>query len=189
MSANLRLYLVSIFGFEYVIRLVPSDAWDNPSPCDKWTARDVAGHSMAVISNVASRAGVGEPADVFADPPGAFAGFDPPATWYAVRDRLLTALDRPGALQTELKSSLGTMTVDAFVGLMIADCTIHTWDLARAAGVDERLDPMLVDYVQHDLEQRNPKVLRAPHRYAEAVDATAEYDAQARMLLFTGRRP
>ena len=189
MSANLRNYLVSIFGFEHVIRSVPASAWDNPSPCDKWTARDVTGHSMAVISNVASRAGVGDSADPFADPPGTFAGDDPLVTWYAVRDRLLTALDHRGALQTELKSSLGTMTVDAFVGLMIADCTIHTWDLARAAGVDERLDPMLVDYVQRDLEQRKPEMLRAPHRYGEAVDATAEHDAQTRMLLFTGRRP
>src|SRR5580693_9519427 len=26
------------------VRAVPSGAWDNPSPCEGWTARDVVGH-------------------------------------------------------------------------------------------------------------------------------------------------
>ena len=26
------------------VRAVPEDAWDNPSPCEGWTARDVVGH-------------------------------------------------------------------------------------------------------------------------------------------------
>lgn len=188
MSVNLRNYLVAVFGLEHVLRSVPPDAWDNPSPCDAWTARDVAGHTLAVINNVAARAGVGESADPFAEPPGAYAGDDPLATWYGVRDRLLDALDRPGALQRELKSSLGTMTVDAFVGLMAADCVIHTWDIARAAGVDEHLDPMLVDLVHADLTSRDETVIRAAHRYAAAVPGEVA-DAQTRMLRFAGRNP
>ena len=32
------------------VRAVPADAWDNPSPCEGWTARDVVGHLTGWIS-------------------------------------------------------------------------------------------------------------------------------------------
>ena len=61
MSANLRRYTTILFGFEHVLRMAPEEAWSNPSPCEGWTARDVAGHAMAVTNNIAGRAGVVSP--------------------------------------------------------------------------------------------------------------------------------
>ena len=67
MSENLRHYTTIVFGFEHVLRLVPESAWANPSPCEGWNARQVAGHAMAVVNNVAARGGVGTVVDPFAD--------------------------------------------------------------------------------------------------------------------------
>ncbi len=53
MSGSLRLYTSILFGFEYVGRSVPATAWDDPSPCEGWTAREVAGHAMSVVNNIA----------------------------------------------------------------------------------------------------------------------------------------
>ena len=188
MSENLRNYLVAVFGFEHTLRSVPADAWDNPSPCEGWSARDVAGHTMAVINNVAARAGVGEEMAPFGDSPGTVAGDDPVATWYGIRGRLLAALDRQGALQTEIKSSAGAMTLDDFVAMMVGDAYIHTWDLARAAGIEERLDPTLIPVVLASLEARGES-LRTPGRYAPASSTTEVADAQTRLLAFAGRTP
>jgi uncharacterized protein (TIGR03086 family) len=188
MSQNLRNYLIAVSGFEHTLRSVPANAWDNPSPCDGWTTKDVAGHAMAVINNVAARAGVGDEMPPFGDRPGDVAGDDPVATWYGVRGRLLEALDRAGALQIEIKSSAGTMALDDFVGMMVGDAYIHTWDLARAAGIDERLDPTLIPVVMASLEARGASI-RAPGRHAEAGSVSGDVDAQTRLLVFTGRKP
>jgi uncharacterized protein (TIGR03086 family) len=188
-SQNLRHYVATIYGLEHVIRLVPDDAWDLPSPCEGWTVRDVAGHAMGVVSNVAARCGMGEAINVFADSPGTIAGAHPLTTWYSIRHRVLEALDQPGALQIEMTSGLGTMTVDAFIANMAADGLIHTWDIARGAGVDERLDPTLVDVVYEIITARDEAVNRAPQRFIAAVAVNSSADAQTRMLAFAGRKP
>ena len=140
MSENLRRYTTIMFGFEHVLRLVPDSAWSNPSPCEEWNARQVAGHAMSVVNNIAARGGVGTVVDAFGDV-AAFAGDDPLATFRGIRDRYLEATDRHGALQTRITSSLGEMTLDEYLGRMCADTLIHTWDVARAARVDDTLDP------------------------------------------------
>jgi uncharacterized protein (TIGR03086 family) len=170
---------------EHVIKLVPADRWENASPCEEWSARQVAGHALAVAHNIAARAGVGDNVDVFAEA-DTFAGSDPYATARVVRTRLMEALDHPGVLDRELSSSLGTMTVDRFLGLMLVDTLIHTWDIARAAGVDERLDPDLVAAAFDDLRARDEHVVRSPQRYAAAL-ATQADDLQSQLLAFAGR--
>lgn len=190
MSDNLRLYTTIVFGLEHVLQQVPSDAWDNPSPCDRWTARQVAGHAIGVVNNVAARAGIGENLDVFGDV-GAIAGDDPAESFRPIRTRYLEAMDRPGALQLTVTSSFGEMSADRFLGLMAADTLIHSWDVARATGVDERLDPDAVRLVYRDLRQRDESVMRAPGRYVAALELAGgeAASAQDRLLAFTGRDP
>ncbi len=186
MSVNLRNYTVAVFGLDHVLRSVASHAWDNASPCEGWTARNVAGHAIGVVNNVAARAGLGQLCDPFGDT-AAIAGDDVYATWLEIRSRLFEALDRPGALQIAFASSVGAMTLDGYIGMLTADALIHSWDIARAAGVDERLDPALVAIVHRDLHKRDAAVMRAPGRYTEAIPADAEADLQTQMLSFAGR--
>ena len=186
MSENLRNYTTIMFGFEHVLRLVPEDAWTNTSPCDEWNARQVAGHAMGVVNNVAARAGVGRVLDVFKNLDG-IAGDDPLASFLPIRDRYLDATDRPGALQKRFTSSVGEVTLDEYLGKMCADTLIHTWDLARAARVDDRLDPSSVSrQLAEWLDGDGP--VRAAGRYGDAVDTelTTEQD---RLIAFTGRNP
>ena len=70
MSENLRRYTTIMFGFEHVLRLVPDSAWSNRSPCEEWNARQVAGHAMSVVNNIAARGGVGTVVDAFGDVDG-----------------------------------------------------------------------------------------------------------------------
>ena len=46
------------------------------------------------------------------------------------------------------------MTLDEYIGRMCPDTLVHTWDLARAAGVDDTLDPGAVSVVYAELHQR-----------------------------------
>jgi uncharacterized protein (TIGR03086 family) len=186
MSANLRNYTVALFGLDNVIRNVPADAWGNASPCEGWTARELTGHAIGVVSNVAARAGLGEQTDPFVNP-GDFAGDDIYAHWYEIRNRVLEALDQPGVLETEVVHAGNTVTVDAFLGAMIGDALIHTWDLATATGGDTHLDAKLVAIVHGALLSRDPAVLRAPGRFAPAVAVSDSANAVTKLMAFAGR--
>jgi uncharacterized protein (TIGR03086 family) len=189
MSANLRMYTTIVFGLEHVLRLVPADAWDAPSPCEGWRARDVAGHAMGVVNNVAARGGIGQVIDVFADP-GTIGGDDPLSTFRAMRDRYLEATDRPGSLQTVISSSVGQVTLDQYIGMMCADTLVHTWDVARAAGVDDQLDPGAVRCVHAELAARDQAGIRKAGRYSDAIAIDGDTaDEQTRLIAFTGRDP
>ena len=188
MSANLRMYTTVVFGFEHVLRLVPPDAWDRPSPCEGWTVRELAGHAMGVVNNVAARAGVGRNVNAF-EGLAAIAGDDPVATFRGIRDRYLEATDRPGALQTTITSSVGEMTLDRFIGLMIADTLVHTWDLGRGAGLDVELEPAAVQHVHADYRSRGEETMRRPGGFDAAIDIPVDASDQDRLIAFSGRDP
>jgi uncharacterized protein (TIGR03086 family) len=50
-----------------------------------------------------------------------------------------------GALERIVDLSSGPTPATEYVSQLFADHLIHAWDLARAIGADERLDPELVD--------------------------------------------
>jgi uncharacterized protein (TIGR03086 family) len=188
MSQNLRNYLVAVFGLEAAIKAAPTDSWSNQSPCEEWTARDVAGHAMGVVNNVAARLGHGETVDPFVEP-GKIAGDDVVASWTKIRTNLMEALDKPGALDHPVEHpQLGSTNIDAFIAMMTGDALIHTWDIARATGGNERLDAGLIPVVQAGLEARDPKVMRAPGRYLAPTEVASTVDPQTRLLAFVGRK-
>jgi uncharacterized protein (TIGR03086 family) len=72
------------------------------------------------------------------------------------------------------------------------DVLIHTWDLARAAGLDEVLDPGEVARNVAGVEAMDPTVeeaMRDSGHYGPRVEVPADADAQTRLLAFMGRRP
>ena len=68
------------------------------------------------------------------------------------------------------------------------DVFMHTWDLARATGQDERLDP---DRCARMLEGMLPfeDQMRASGQYGPRVEVADGADAQTRLLAFIGRTP
>lgn len=188
MSKNSQTYLSVLFGFDHVLRSVPSDAWEKPSPCEGWTVRDVAGHAMVVVNNVAARAGVGTMLDPF-EGVGATAGDDPYQTFRQMRNRFIAAMDDPSAVEIVIESRLGKMTIDDYIEQMYGDTLVHTWDVARGAGLDATLDPDLVSIVYASYLARDMAPLRTPGRYDDALDIDTPAGEQDRLLAFTGRNP
>jgi uncharacterized protein (TIGR03086 family) len=188
MSESLRLYTSILFGFEFVVRSMPASAWDDPSPCDSWTRREVAGHAMSVVNNIAARGGVGTAVDGFADV-GGFAGPKPYDTFRRCRDRYLLATDREGALQTMIKSRLGEMTLDTYIGKMCIDTLVHTWDVAHGSGVDDTLDPDAVHVIWSQVcgaVSEGTDLVRAPGFFDTELAPAGAGEADL-LIAFTGR--
>lgn len=188
MSKNLRDFTKALYGFDHVIRSVPGTAWDNPSPCEGWTARDVAGHAMGVVEMIGAAAQGSPPAHDFMKAPGPIAGANPLASWSAIRDSTLEALDRQGALRIVRPSAMGEQTVDALLGFILADTLIHTWDLARAVEGDTQLDDQLVELAYANMSQMAP-TLAGSGVFKPTVEVPQNASTQAKLLGLTGRNP
>ena len=163
------------------VEAVPGDRWESPSPCEGWTARDVVRH---MIGNVDLFFG-------FVDeqrPSGASVDDDPAAAWAEARDAMQAALDDPDLGGREYDGFFGRTTlaqsVDRFLGV---DLVVHSWDLARATGGDEKLDPDAVHEVFEALQPMDEQ-LRAPQAFGPKLEPPAGADEQTRLLAFLGRR-
>jgi uncharacterized protein (TIGR03086 family) len=169
--------------FSRRVREVPAGAWGNPAPCEGWVARDVVRHLVEwVPSFLPAEAGV----DGEAIPP---VEDDPVGAWEALDGALQAALDNPAVAAAEFDSRAGRHTVEGAIGMFILpDILVHTWDLARAAGLDETLDAGEV----HDLfvgMEPHDEMLRQSGHYGPRIEVPADADEQTKLIAFTGRRP
>jgi uncharacterized protein (TIGR03086 family) len=166
------------------VNQVPADAWERPAPCEGWVARDVVGHLVEWIPAFLTGAGgpalpVGPPVDL-----------DPAAAWRTMNDGIQALLDDPVASAAEISHpQAGTHRLeDAIATFFLGDVLIHTWDLARAAGLDESLDADVVHDMLVGMEPLDD-MLRASGHYGPKVDVSPLADEQTRLIAFTGRQP
>jgi uncharacterized protein (TIGR03086 family) len=183
MSDELDRFRRVAADFTSVVDAVPPDRWDAPAPPEGWRARDVVGHLVEWFSGLfLDTWGVTHPAfpSVEDDPAGA---------WRALRDTFDAALADP-AVADEVRDIMpGSMSFAAAVDqLGTSDILMHQWDLARATGGDERLDP---DEVHALLVGMAPldEVLRSSGHFGPRVEVPADADEQTRLIAFIGRRP
>ena len=187
MTHNLRVYTKTLYGFDHVVRSMPSAAWSSPSPCDGWTAQDVLGHVIAVQSYVDSLARGIEPTLNPYGMPGELVGSDPSGAWAATRESVLEAVDVPGVLDNIVHTFRAEETLDNFLAWNVVDTLAHTWDLARAGGVDHHLDD---DLVAHATAQARPVIeaMRQPPFFSADVIVTDDPSPTVQFLALLGRR-
>ncbi len=186
MSENLRNYTKALFAFDHVLKNTKETAFKRKSPCAGWTGKDVYEHALGGVKMVQAHAATG--AGPKSTPK---LGANPLGTWEKLRDQTLEALDREGVLQATAVDpfgpDFGPMPIDALVGFMTADLAVHTWDLARTAKVDERLDPGLVKFTNSVWRALPDEVLRSQGMMGPKVKVEKGADTQTRMLNFLGR--
>ncbi len=188
MSTNMRIYVKTLYGFDHVVRMVPDDAWSNASPCEGWTALDVLGHVIAVQGYIGALATGVEPTLNPYGSPGHLAGDDPLGAWSAARESVLAAIDGPGILDKVVQTFRAQETIDSSLAWNVVDTLTHTWDLARATGVDDDLD---ADLVAHATAQVLPVIdaMRMPPFFGDAIEASDDPSPTMQFLGMLGRSP
>ena len=168
-------------AFAATVAGVPDDRWTSPSPCDDWTARDVVDHVVGTQGMFLGFIGE-EPAEIPA------VDDDPGAAWDAARSQLQAALDDPARADTEFDGFLGRTSLAAAVDrFMSSDLVIHRWDLARATGQDETIDPVEAERVLAGARAFGD-AFRSPGVCGPEVEVPEDADLQTRLLAFYGRR-
>src|SRR5581483_11988004 len=159
-------------------------AWDAPAPPAGWVARDVVRHLVEWLpAFLAGSTGIALAAGPSVDD-------DPVGAWRVHRDSVQALLDDRAAAAREYDfPHIGRITLgQALAMIYIPDVFMHRWDLARATGQDETLDP---ERCRQMLEGMLPmdEVLRQSGQYGPRVEVPADADPQTRLLAFIGRNP
>ena len=168
-------------GFDAAVRAVTPDQWDTQSPCEQWKARDVVAHVVAGHRGVIAGVKGGESTPVGADE-------DPKKAWEEASRAMDEIAADPEAMAKEIDGPTGKMPAGEIIGRFVTmDLLVHTWDLARTVGADERLDE---DSVGHAYEALKPMdaMIRQPNVFGPKLDPPPGADLQTEFLYFLGRR-
>lgn len=184
MSETLERYVRVADGFERRLQAVKQSEWEQASPCEGWTAFDVAAHVISTHLRMLSML-----AERDTSPPAK--PEEVAALWKSVSDELKAALADPAVASQVMPSMFGEQAFESLVGQMLCcDTTIHTWDLARAIGADESLDAVEVS-LGHTMLAGLGDGIRRPGGFDNIVEPSSEApaDAQTAFLRFAGRNP
>jgi uncharacterized protein (TIGR03086 family) len=169
-------------AFAAKVAAVPADGWERPSPCNGWTARDVVRHVIATQGMFVGFIGLDLGTVASVDD-------DPVAAWDAARAVVQHALEDPACAAAEFDGFQGRSTFAAAVDRFLCfDQVVHGWDLARAVGLDERIDPIEIVRVRAQAEAFGD-ALRNPQAFGPPLEPPVGADDQARLLAFLGRTP
>jgi uncharacterized protein (TIGR03086 family) len=171
-------------GGVFTDRVRGTRSWDAPSPVAGWTARDVVRHLVEWLpSLLAGGSSVRLPAVPSVDD-------DPVGAWQAHVDAVQAVLDDPATAELTLSNPhIGQLPLDRAIDqFYTSDVFMHTWDLARATGQDDRLDPEFCAVLLAGMEPMED-VIRSSGQYGPRVPVKDDADDQAKMLAFIGRDP
>jgi uncharacterized protein (TIGR03086 family) len=172
-------------GFEAVLAEVAPGRWSAPSPCEGWSAADVAGHVIGDLRATEAMAR-GRYAENEADDPGSAAGDDPLAAWRVARADMMAALD-PAALARLVPGPWGQMPLGEILERSPMEFLVHTWDLAQATGQAAVLDPGLVRDALGPARQFAP-LARLSGLVGPECAVAEDADDLTRLLAIFGRR-
>jgi uncharacterized protein (TIGR03086 family) len=165
-------------GFTKVVESVDPARWDAPSPCPDWDARGVVEHVIGFHDTLLLK-----PLGVKADRPRD----DTVARWKATDAALKEAL-RDDVLDTDVEGPMGSTTPRSLLPALTGDVLMHSWDLARAVGIDVELDPQL-SAAALEMGQKNSDRLQASGMFGAPVPVPDDAPVADRMLGVFGRDP
>lgn len=168
-------------AFAEKIGNVAADRWTAPTPCPEWSARDLVNHVVQTQGMFLGFVG-----HELGDIPSV--DDDPAAAWEAARAKVQAGLEDPATAKAEFDGFTGRSTFEDGVNRFLCfDLVVHGWDLARATGQEEKIDPDEVARVHEQAKAFGP-AMRNPAAFGDEVEAPADADDQTRMLAFLGRR-
>jgi uncharacterized protein (TIGR03086 family) len=183
---QVALHQKAVEEFDARVRAVGDDQWELPTPCSDWNVRQLVNHLVyedrwtVPLMEGSTIAEVGDRYE------GDLLGDDPKGAWAESSTEAVAAVQGNGALERMVDLSSGPTPAGEYVSQLLADHLIHAWDLARAVGADERLDPELVEACAAWFAEMEPHY-RAAGAIGERPETPPGADAQTTLLAAFGR--
>jgi uncharacterized protein (TIGR03086 family) len=175
--------------FREVLAQVRPEQLDASTPCPDWRVRDLVQH-VAVGNRWASLLLRGaEPGPAMGQAKAVGRTGDLLPDFDADTASQAAAFAEEGAETRVVQHFLGPVPAGQFLAMRSGDVLIHSWDLARATGADERLPQPLVQVGLAIYEARAASLAATGMFGSGGEGAPAPTTDQDRLLHLTGRRP
>lgn len=158
--------------------------WDAPTPVAEWRARDVVGHLTTWLPGLVS----GGSSVTFEPIPDA--GSDPTEAWRELDRQVQAILDDPAkSAARHTNPHMGESSVAEMMDRFFTpDVFLHRWDLARASGQDDRLDPERVHEMFTGMTSMS-EMIRGSGQFGDQQPVPDDADEQEQLMAFLGRDP
>ena len=158
--------------------------WDAPTPVAEWQARDVVGHLSTWLPGM-----LGGGAAITFDPVPDAAD-DPIVAWQGINTQVQGILDDPARAQLQHSNphtdeNHVEQVIDQY---FTVDVFLHRWDLARASGQDDRLDPARVHEMFTGMTSMS-EMIRGSGQFGDQQPVPDDADEQEQLMAFLGRDP
>jgi len=165
---------------------VKPDQWDNATPCDKWTVRDVVNHivgggQMFAASFAGNTVEVpdGEMPDMVGDDPlGALDG---------AIGAFAAAADSPGAMDNMVVLPFATLPAQVALDIAKFDLLVHCYDIASATSQPFEAPAAVLDEGFQTAQMIISPDMRASGAFGAEVTAPPNATSLQKVLAFSGR--
>jgi uncharacterized protein (TIGR03086 family) len=176
--------------FAALVTGVGPDQWHDGTPCSEWDVRTLVHHVLSEqrwvppmfeglsIEQVGDRL----EGDLMGDDASRW-----PGLLASSMEEAHAVLAQPGALDRSVHLSFGDASGQEYVMQLTADLAIHAWDLARATGQNDTLDPGAVALVLPWAEA-NADLLAGSGMFGSRIDVGPDAQDDVRLLGLLGRR-
>jgi uncharacterized protein (TIGR03086 family) len=176
MSDVLTNHRMACSGFSAVVAQ-GEGRWMNPSPCPGWDAGAVVDHVIGFHDELLLRPTGTEPTRP---------NDDPTARWALTVPAIDSAMAVASSNDPDEPVMPGDVNLERLLPSLTAEVLVHTWDLAKAIGVDPDLDPELCE-VSLDVARGNDELMRASGSFGAAVTVPSNADVAIQLIAFFGR--
>ena len=166
----------------FAARIAGTSDWDVPTPVKEWRARDVVEHLLDWFPGMLAAGSSVRLSEVDHG--------DLAAAWATRTAEVQAALDDPEVVGSPYTSQMfGELTVGDLVDrFYTADIVMHTWDLARATGQDDRMPEEFVEGAFAGMSQI-ADTIRGSGQFGDQQAVADDAPLQDRFLAFIGRDP
>lgn len=181
-----KLHQRAIESFGARVHAIRDDQWGSRTPCEEWDVRTLVNHLVYENRWMPPLLAGGTIAEVGDRFEGDLLGDDGKAAWDDSAADAVAAVQGDGAMERTVHLSMGDFPGSEYTMQVFADLVIHGWDLARAIGADERIDPGLVDACATWFAPME-EAYRSGGAIGPRVETPPEADPQTRLLAVFGR--
>jgi uncharacterized protein (TIGR03086 family) len=170
--------------FAELLDAVRDEQWPLPTPNPGWTVHELVNHVVGgnrryvVLLSAAPTAEVESWRDLD------HLGNDPIHAFTDTAAEMIEAFHQPGALTITVHHRLGDRSGAELLVMRVIEHTLHGWDLARAIGADDRLDPDIVATLLAAFDADPTMLSRTSF---PPVQPAPGLDPEKRLLTITGR--
>jgi uncharacterized protein (TIGR03086 family) len=160
-----------------------------PTPCAKWTVRDLFNHFIGGGQMFAA-AFRGEQVAMDPDAPAPdLTGDDPQGAYRAAIDAFRAGIDSPGAMDRIISLPFGQVPAPVTLQILYFDLLVHCWDLATATGQAFEPPADVVAKAEEMARQMIAPEARDGDTFAAEVTPPPDATPMQRLVAFTGRQP